>query len=353
MKSIWRLLPLLCLLFVAAGLVCFPKDASAGALEGLRLCGSAVIPALLPFFVISRLFVTLRIGGRSGKRADFLMRSFFGVSGSCAPALLISFVGGYPVGVSTLVSLYQSGRVSKQDAQRALVFCNNSGPAFFVGIVGGTVFGNVKIGLILYLIHCLTALLAGALTAQQAAPLLRVHRSEDAQRAPFAQVFLRAISDSCAALLQICTLVVFFSSMLYLLRNTGILQLLCTPLRTVLPQSAAQSLLSGSMELSTGILSISALLSRELAFVLCAFMLGWGGLCVHFQAMSLWQPAGLHPQGYFLQKLLHGLLSALFALAYSRGSAALLCLCGAVFALAVTMPRLRKKRASNSKVFAV
>lgn len=54
------------------------------------------------------------------------------------------------------------------------------------------------------------------------------------------------------------------------------------------------------------------------SFVLAAFFTSWGGLCVHLQAMSLWQPLGLHPKGYFFSKLLHGLMAALFAAALTQ-----------------------------------
>ena len=45
---------LLVLLLAAAGLLLAPQAAASGALQGLRACAARVIPALLPFFVVSR-----------------------------------------------------------------------------------------------------------------------------------------------------------------------------------------------------------------------------------------------------------------------------------------------------------
>ena len=80
---------------------------------------------------------------------------------------------------------------------------------------------------------------------------------------------------------------------------------------------------------------------------------GWGGLCVHFQAMSLWQTAGLRPHGYFSAKLLHGLLSAVLALACFAPSPAALLSAGALTACALLAPLLRKIRAGNLRPAAV
>lgn len=59
---------LLVLLLAAAGLLLAPQAAASGALQGLRACGTRVIPALLPFFVVSRMLTALSLPtpGRPG-----------------------------------------------------------------------------------------------------------------------------------------------------------------------------------------------------------------------------------------------------------------------------------------------
>ena len=42
------------------------------------------------------------------------------------------------MGAKAVAELYQQGLCSRQEAQRLLGFCNNSGPAFFIGVVGPT-----------------------------------------------------------------------------------------------------------------------------------------------------------------------------------------------------------------------
>lgn len=126
---------LLVLFLAAAGLLLAPQAAASGALQGLRACGTRVIPALLPFFVVSRMLTALPLP-TPGRRADRLFHALFGVRAACLPALLTGLLGGYPAGAAAVTELYRAGALSKAEAERALCFCNNSGPGFFAGLIG-------------------------------------------------------------------------------------------------------------------------------------------------------------------------------------------------------------------------
>lgn len=340
MKQIWILfLPLL------FALLLFPSESAQGIAQGLAMCGSAVIPALFPFFFLTRLLASLLTV--SGGRADALLRRFLGISGSL-PALLLSFLGGYPVGVSSVVFLYERGAMTKREAERAVCFCNNSGPGFFVGAVGGIALGSVKAGLTLYGIHVLAAVLCGRLFADFSLPSLTVRRIVP-KPVSFPQAFQEALGGACQAMLTVCALVILFSAFLALLEAVGFFSL-AAALPVGLSKQALQAIVCGILEVSGGVLRTAGC---ESAFVLCAFFMGWGGLCVHLQAMSLWQGAGLAPHGYFAEKLAHGLLSLLFALATQEKSPLLLLLCVIAGAVCVIFPRIRKKRGSNLRQVAV
>ena len=190
------------LLFTLLALLFFPDLASTGATEALRLCGTAVIPALFPFFLLTRLLSSYLPMPKKGP--------------AYLPALLVSFLGGYPVGISTVVSLYENGQLSKHEAERALRICNNSGPGFFVAVVGGAVLHSRTLGLVLYGIHILSALLCAAVWNDTASSRLVLHRVP--QKVGFPQRFQQALEGACTAMLQVCGLVIVFSVVLALLR---------------------------------------------------------------------------------------------------------------------------------------
>ena len=125
--------------------------------EGLSLCTRSVIPSLFPFLAVSALLMSLGFGEwRSGPLSGLV--ALYRIGGAGASALLLGLVGGYPVGARTAASLVSDGVLSKEEGERLLTFCNNSNPAFLITVLGLGVFGSVRTGMWLWLIHILSAL---------------------------------------------------------------------------------------------------------------------------------------------------------------------------------------------------
>lgn len=280
------------LCFSVLVLILFPESGTRGAIEGIRLCGTALIPALLPYLLVIRLMAErLPEPKRTGRWLE--------VSSTGWLALLMSFVGGYPTGVATGVSLYRRGRLSKKEVQNLIPFCNNSGPGFFVGVLGVGLLGDPGKGLMLYGIHVFTALWILLMFPRYPGSPVRISALREKEKKSFPQAFQEALGDSCNTMVRVCGLVILFS----LLRGL---------MTDALPSFLTKYM--GLLELSSGLLS-----TGKEDFVLWAVFMGWGGLCVHMQAMSIWQEAGLEVKGYFPRKLLHGALSGLCALGIERG----------------------------------
>ena len=151
------------LLCAALALVLWPGEAMGAMRDGLKLCGNVIIPSLFPFFVLSSLVVELGMSRYLGRLLEGVMAPLFRVGGACSSALALGFVGGYPVGARTAIALYENGQCSKTEAERLLAFCNNSGPAFILGVVGTGIFASSRAGLLLYLAHIAASLCVGLL----------------------------------------------------------------------------------------------------------------------------------------------------------------------------------------------
>ncbi|GHU88023.1 hypothetical protein FACS1894202_03380 [Clostridia bacterium] len=82
----------------AAALVIAPKEASDAAKQGIKLCLDVIVPSLFPFFVLSSLVVECGLVRYLGRALEGVMRPLFRVGGACGAALMMGFVGGYPVG---------------------------------------------------------------------------------------------------------------------------------------------------------------------------------------------------------------------------------------------------------------
>ena len=307
------------LLLFGAGLVAAPGEAIAGAKEGLGLCGNVIVPSLFPFFVLSALAVDLGLAAYLGRAMEGVMRPLFRVNGCCAAAVVMGFVGGYPVGARTALGLYQQGLCSRDEAERLLAFCNNSGPAFILGVVGAGVFGSGKVGLLLYLTHALSSLMVGLLFrfhgGRAGAPGSPGRAQFKAVRASAA--FTGAVGKALQSTLSICAFVVFFSVMLRLLAAFGVLAGAARLLALLgVGPEWARRLVAGLLELSSGVASLSG--AGAGGVPMAAFMLGWAGLSVHCQVLSFLADSGLSVRTYLLGKLCHGVIAAALTALFTR-----------------------------------
>ncbi len=316
-QKIWDVLEMVGLVAVTAGLMAFPSRMVDAAREGVELCFNVLIPSLFPFFVISSLTVELGMAERLGSLFSGVMGPMFNVGGECASALILGFIGGYPVGARTVISLYEEGRCSKAEAERMLAFSNNSGPAFIFGVVGAGIFLSSAVGLILYLTHITASILVGLLFRSWGGRGTggRLPRPP-AARAGFPAAFVKAVSSSFTSCLGICGFVIFFTVFTRLLFVSGVLEAAAGVLGAALgfmglDEAWAERLLTGLIELTGGVWSLREVSSELTASVsMAAFMLGWAGLSVHCQVLSFLSSTGLSARSYILGKLLHAALSA-------------------------------------------
>ena len=312
----------LALLIATAGLVAAPAQAIAGAKDGLTLCFNVIVPSLFPFFVLSSLVVDLGLAAWLGRAMEGLMRPLFRVSGSCAAAVALGFIGGYPVGARTALQLYEQGLCSKPEAERLLAFCNNSGPAFILGVVGAGIFGDSRVGLLLYLTHALASLLVGLLFRFYGGwdrKRATTSRPKPIQTVTFPAAFTGAVSRSLQSTLNICAFVVFFAVVLRLLSAYGVLAALARLLSLAgLEAEWAKRLVAGLLELSSGVASLQGGAGLTGRVSMAAFMLGWAGLSVHCQVLSFLVDSGLSARVYLAGKLCHGLIAAGLTYALTR-----------------------------------
>ena len=313
------------LLLAAASLVVWPRQAIAAMKDGLSLCGNVIVPSLFPFFVLSSLVVELGMSRYLGRVLEPVMAPLFRVNGSCAAALALGVVGGYPVGARTAIQLYQSGQCSRTEAERLLAFCNNCGPAFILGVVGAGIFGSGRVGLVLYLGHLTASLLVGLLFRFYR-PGERPRRGGNGrvqfQTASVPAAFTKSVTGALQSTLNICAFILFFTVAIRMLTLSGLLTALARVLSALLSplglsQIWAERLLTGLLEMSSGVSSLTTG-SFTGRLSMAAFMLGWAGVSVHCQVMAFLGDSGLSLRTYLVGKSLHGVFSALLIAALSR-----------------------------------
>ncbi len=294
---------LLFLLLCAVGLLLWSQPVSAAVHQSVTVCTRVLLPALFPFLVLSNLLIGSGALQRFSVRLEPLTRTLFDLPGCFSAPILLGAVGGYPVGAKTVVALYRAGGCTREDALQALTFCNNGGPAFFIGALGAGLLHDTALGVRLYLIHLLAALLIGMLYPRNKRTVKQIDCTVDSGGNPKPlSLFLGAVTDGFGAFLNLCAFVLLFSVLICLLRQL--------PGFSFLPQGL-QGLLCGLLELTSGAgLLCAASLPESILCAALSFLSGWGGLSVQLQSLSLLGEAGLSGRRCLWCKLLQGVLAA-------------------------------------------
>lgn len=297
-------------LLCGAGLLCYSKAVSAAMTQALALCVQVLLPSLFPFFVLSSMFISTGVIQRLSPRLEKPFQWLFGLPGSFGAALLLGAAGGYPVGAKTIATLYQQGQCSKRDAEKALRFCNNAGPAFLISAVGASLLQDPHAGLKLYAVHVLSALIIGFIYRKNTDHVKYHCITADHMRSTATiSLFLRAVTDAFSSFLNVSAFVLIFSVISTMLQQLPLIDSLhCLPGGGIL----WYGLLAGFLELTSGVACLTqGGLPPSILLPALSFLCGWGGCSVQFQTISLLHDAGLSCRQYLKSKLLQGILAAL------------------------------------------
>ena len=313
MRNRVAVLGALCAMFC---LILAPGEAIESARCGLSLCAELIVPSLLPFFTASALLIRLGMPQTLGRVLAPLARRLWGVSGAGASAFFAGICGGYPLGAQTVAELYAVGQIKKDEAERLLRFCNNSGPSFLVGVIGAGIFSSSAAGLLLYGVHVSSALLVGMLfrrRAPDAAP-------QPAAEVGIAEALVASVRQAVSAVLGVCGFVVCFCVLAGLLDALGLWSAAAAALSRLFraEEQDIRALLIGMLELSSGVGVLRGLPPTRGRFVLAAFLSGWGGFSVCFQTMAVLAETDLDARGHLVGRALSAVFSALLAAAVLR-----------------------------------
>ena len=273
--------------------------------EGLRLCAVTVIPALFPCLVLSEVVVSSGVGARLLRPVARPLSGLFRLPPEGACAMLLGMLCGAPIGARAAVSAYDRGAMTREQTERIVAVSTCPSAAFLLGAVGTSMHGDRRYGVVLLAVTLATALLLAVLTARSAANDgdLAAPRAS-APRLPKGgalRLLTDAVGQARTAMLNVTAYVVFFS-------------VFCTTLASCAAQWGLPAPIRAALfclfELSNGASAAAALSDPTCSTFLTALAVGWSGLSVHGQVLSVCEGCGLRTGRYLARKALHGLMTA-------------------------------------------
>lgn len=317
-----NIIPIIFLLFTIC-LIVFSKSNIHAVKNSLYIWVNNVIPSLFPFFIATELLNHTNIPRIIGNLFNKIMRPLFNVPGIGAYALFMGIISGYPVGAKIVTNFRDQNLCTKEEAERLITFTNNSGPLFILGTIGISLFYDSSIGLLLLFTHILASITVGI--------IFRFWKSKNKEKRnidtlntnisfnSLGEVLSKSILSAINSIVLIGGFIVFFGIVLAIMQKLNILNLLKTPLIAIFNLFNIQTdfiipILTGILELTNGVTAISVIPCKKLSvnIIACAFILGFGGISIMLQVLSIISKSDISIKPYVLGKLLQGTLAAIY-----------------------------------------
>lgn len=319
------ILPLIFLTFTFC-LVIFSSSNLQAVKSGLTLWANSVVPSLFPFFVATEILMNTNIINVFGKLLNSYMKPLFNIRGEGSFAFIMGIISGYPVGAKIASEFRKNNICSKEECERLLSFTNNSGPLFIIGTVGILMYGSTIIGLLLFITHILAGISVGIIfrfwKRDTNSNLYFSKRSVEHKTVSFSnlgEVLSKSITNSISTIFLIGGFVVIFSCVISILKASGVLNIFTSFISPIfntfnIDTSFISPLICGFLEITNGINSISQIACKKLSInlILTAFLLGFGGLSVFLQVLSITSKTDLSIKPYIYGKLLQGIFASFY-----------------------------------------
>lgn len=283
MKRISGFLGAAAVIAYSAALLYFNKAVSESVIASIKVCVNVIIPSLFPFMTASGMIISSGLYYKMSIPFSPVSRHIFHLRADLFSIFLISSVGGYPVGAKLLMSLYESGNIDKNTAEKMLGFCYMGGPAFFIGAAGMKIYHSTSVGMIIFASIFFSNMTAMLLYGMRS-PL--PPKNTIGRRLDFTlDGFLSSVNSGGIGIAKICAAIVFFASLIAVLEASGIIEILSRIISSIthISPDICRILLRSMLEIS----NISAVPSDISFLPVVAALLSFGGFCVIFQVEGI------------------------------------------------------------------
>lgn len=270
---------------------------------GVSLCLRTVIPALFPFMILTELLLSCGFAEGFGKHLGTPVATLFGITRQSAAVVFLGFICGFPVGARMAVGLYDRNVISKKECERLLGFSNLPSIAFLVSAVGSSLYQSKRFGTVLWLCCMTSAVLVGICTRKKEAPTWKAPTY--AKPAIGISSVTSAVASASSAMISVCAYILFFGTVLGCLSH--VLDRFSAP-------PVLRVLLYGFFEMTSGVNAAADFGNQRMSAILCALAVGWSGLSVHLQLMTLCDGRGLCYRPYFIMRAAQAVICAVLVM---------------------------------------
>lgn len=260
----------LAVIFISIFIIIFSEQASLTVVKSINTCLDVIIPSTFIFMVISSYILSNELYKVIFLPFLTVLKKILKLNERQLSVFLLSLIGGYPIGLKLLKEEIAENKNYHEIAVKCSSFCYCISPTFAITMLGLGLYQSVEAGLIIYFSNIITCFLIAFIYSR----LFKIDIKIDKKITKNNQSgIIDAINDSSISLLKMCTVIIFFNTVI------TVLECFINFIGIQLP-----NIIKPIFEISN-VLNIGTLTPSSLPFV--SSLASFGGLCVIFQCKSL------------------------------------------------------------------
>ncbi|OCT13857.1 hypothetical protein A8709_19995 [Paenibacillus pectinilyticus] len=323
---------------VVVSIILFPDKAFQSSLEGLTVWWKLVFPALMPFLIMAELLIGFGVVQGTGVLLEPLMRLIFRLPGVSGWALASGFIVGFPAGAKITASLREKNLLSRTETERLTALSHVCSPLFLIMVVGIGFLHSAKLGILLAIIHYISAIITGFLMRLGKKPVAAEPKTVNLMQGDpstiwasalttmrkaywddgrsFGKLLGDAVANAVQTLMLIGGYMMIFSVLINVISITHFADILRPFTQFLLSfmnifTDTTPHWIKGLMEVHLGAYSFSQANDLPLLpqMALLSTFLGWGGLSAHAQVAGFHQKTDARYLFFLQSRALHAVLA--------------------------------------------
>ncbi len=269
----------------------FNEECTRGMEKGIGFCLEVLIPSLFFFMVIAAYLVQSGICEFLCRPLKGLSRMLFRLPPQATAVILLSMIGGYPVGASCAAIMADEGQLSPSQAAKTAYIAVAAGPGFLINYIGTALLGNPQAGYVLLGAQIAAVIVTGIIVGHTVKSEPLAHSV--GRKKVGGNLLVGAVQNAARSAFGMCAMVIVFCA-------------LGEVVDAVIPSKQVCDIASAMLEITNGCNRISGIVPLYVT----AFFVGFGGLSVHFQIFSLLGKVPLKKTLFFLFRIIEGIIAA-------------------------------------------
>lgn len=263
--------------------IVFPQPIGKAVENSVNRCLSVIIPSMFIFLCITTFISKSGIHSILTSPFKRFSEKLLRIPKEGFAVFLLSMISGYPAGIKLINDNLSQGNINAKQADTMSCFCFFSGPAFISGTAAAFLYPDSNAGLLIFL-SCLMGNIFVMFILTRT--LSKLQNTKSIKNKMSSNTLILSVKSASSAMVQMCVMIAAFGGFIAILEISGIINSISLYTNSILniPKETTNSILLSLLEIS----NIITLPTKDPQLLpITAFLISFGGICVHMQVASL------------------------------------------------------------------